>query len=79
MAKGNKALDARFSGVGLFRNTSACRATAIWIATEVMKEMNRLKTMPYLQKVIVKKKCQKEERKFLSQQPASEIPGRKNV
>lgn len=47
VAKGNKALDARFSGVGLFRNTSACRATAIWIATEIMKEMNnRLKTMP---------------------------------
>lgn len=37
--------------------------TPTWIAAEVVKEMdNRFKTMPYLQKVIVKKKCQKEER-----------------
>ena len=54
-----KTIDARFSGVGLFRSISACRATDIWTETEVMKEMeNRFKTMPHLQSVMVKKTYQ---------------------
>lgn len=43
--------------------------TPTWIAAKVVKETdNRFKIMSYLQKVIVKKKCQKEERRLLSQQ-----------
>lgn len=71
-AKGDKTMDVRFSGVGLFRNNSACRATDLWTKTEVMKEMdNRFKTMPHLQSVMVKKTSQEEERGFLSQLSAS--------
>lgn len=52
-------MDARFNGVGLFTNISACMATDIWTETEVLKEMeDRFKTVTHLQSVMVKKTFQ---------------------
>lgn len=52
-------MDARFNGVGLFMNISACMATDTWTETEVLKEMeDRFKTVTHLQSVMVKKTFQ---------------------